>query len=511
MKHAAISGLVLEDRLFPRQVRIEAVIRPGIPLFRIAGLKRASRDREDRIKTALLASGLALPYTTVLIHVSPAGVAPESALLDLPIAVCLLEAMGAFTPPRKTLFLGELSLTGEILPSSEAMAWALSAASLGFERVVLDESAALSLPPCGLTVQTAGSLRDLVHDRSTECQAMPLPPPARPDVSEPPPLPWQVLRALVLSAAGRHPLLLVGPPGTGKSTAARFLHSLLPPPDQAEWAEMVRHSLFFQTHCAERPLREPHHSLTVAGMVGGGNPLFPGEVSRATHGLLLLDELSQYDLAVIQALREPIERQLVIHNRGGRPGILPASFWFAATSNPCPCGFFGSRRRKCCCSRSSLDRARSILAGPLRDRLDIELFVDAPQSPMAVGMLQPDPAEMLEGIARAVRMQEQRYGRRKYNGQLNGPETECYCSFEDVGAQELWADVHRTTDSHRQEGGVRRLARTIADMDESPCIRVKDIVEALNFRFQHVFWDSLLPGGKEKPEWRADLFHKKVR
>lgn len=511
MKHATLAALVLEHGLFPTPLRIETVIRPGIPVFRIGGLRRTSRDREDRIKTALLASGIAFPYTTVLINASPSEIGKDSSLLDLPIAVCLLQALGEIPPWDGTLFLGELSLTGELLTPADTLALTLSAAPAGFQRIVLPATAARSVPPCGIPVHGVADLKQLIGGRPAAREERSLPRPPATPVKDQPPLSWHASRAIALAAAGRHPLLLVGPPGTGKSTAARFMHSLLPAPDEREWLEMVRLALLFQTECTGRPLRNPHHSLTVAGMVGGGNPLRAGEISRSTHGLLLLDELSQYDGTVVQALREPMEKGIVVHNRGGRPGILPASFWFAATSNPCPCGFFGSRQRKCCCSRAALDRSRSILAGPLRDRVDIELFVDSPSPLDGDGMLQPVLSQVLDGIKRAVGMQERRYGRRRYNGELNGEETERYCDFENARARELWLGSQGMTGSRRQEGGVRRLARTIADMDEAPCIRAKDVVEALTFRFQHAFWDSPPPTrGRGNPDVHPALSHQKV-
>lgn len=493
MKTARLSAIYLEENLFPERIRIEAIIRPGLPVFRITGTNGRSRDREERIRTALLASGIQFPYCTVLVNLSPADRVKDSALLDLPVAVCLMLAIGVPGLRRRidhhALFLGELSLTGEICDLPELAAWALCGADVGFSRVFLPLSTAARLPLSSVSWSGVRHLSDIIEDRAEdaglalESLARSLTPIALPD---------RIWRMLTLAAAGKHALLFIGPPGSGKSVAARLLYELLPDPDAAERRRIIKNGLLFRDMdlSGARPLRQPHHSITIAGMVGGGTPLRAGEANRASDGLLLLDELAEYDRHVIEALREPLEYHEIAHNRGGRPGRLPARFWLAATANPCPCGFFNSKGGACRCSRIHTDKRKQLLSGPFADRIDLQTVYE--KGMPTVLRSEDELDEIHRQIVRAVTRQRDRNGS-AYNGELVGLSVDEVCLLADDRAERTWLQIREDTISRRRSAGIRRLARTIADLDEASCIRAEDLLEARSYCLPENFWEAPPP------------------
>jgi magnesium chelatase family protein len=504
MKTARLSAIYLEENLFAERIRIEAIIRPGLPVFRITGTNGRSRDREERIRTALLASGIQFPYCTVLVNLSPADRVKDSALLDLPIAVCLMLAIGVpglrRRIDRQTLFLGELSLTGEICDLPELAAWALCGADAGFSRVFLPLSAGTRLPVSSVGWIGVRHLSDIIEGQAEQVGLILE---TLPRSLSPFEIPDRILRMLILAAAGKHGLLFVGPPGSGKSVAARLLYELLPDPDAVERRRIIKNGLLFRDMdlTGTRPLRQPHHSITVTGMVGGGTPLRAGEANRASDGLLLLDELSEYDRQVIEALREPLESHEISHNRGGRPGRLPARFWLAATANPCPCGYFNSKGRVCHCSRIHTDKRKQLLSGPFADRIDLQTVYE--KGMPAVLRTADDLIDIRRKIHRAVEIQRARNGS-AYNGELVGLGVDDFCTLADERADRVWLEIRENTISRRRSAGIRRLARTIADLDEASCIRAEDLLEARSYSLPENFWEAPPPlAARLKPRRRA--------
>lgn len=494
MKTARLAAIFLEEDLFAERIRIEAIIRPGLPVFRITGVNGRSRDREERIRTALLASGIQFPYCTVLVNLSPAGRVKDSALLDLPVAVCLMLAMGVPGLRQRidchALYLGELSLTGEVCDLPELASWALCGADGGFQHVVLPVSAARLLPFGNVRWSGIRHLSDLIEGRFEQVPGLT----QEQHRAEPSAiaLPPRILRMLTLAAAGRHAILFIGPPGSGKTLAARYLYELLPATNPAERRRLIKNGLLFRSPNPEgvRPLRQPHHSITVTGMIGGGHPLRAGEANRASDGLLLLDELAEYDRQIIEALREPLENKEIVHNRNGRPGRLPARFWLAATANPCPCGFFRSRARACRCSRLHLDRRRQLLSGPFGDRIDLQAFYERDDA--VEPKSEHDMTSIRRRIDHAVLVQRQRNGG-LYNGELTGLRIIELCQFRDSKAEHVWNRIRDDSVSKRRSAGIRRLARTIADLDEAPLIRAEDLMEAWSYSLDDDFWEATPP------------------
>jgi magnesium chelatase family protein len=493
MKTARLSAIYLEENLFAERIHIEAIIRPGLPVFRITGINGRSRDREERIRTALLASGIQFPYCTVLVNLSPAGRVHDSALLDLPVAVCLMLAIGVpklrQRIDRQTLFIGELSLTGEICDLPELAGWALCGADAGFSTVYLPWIAGKRLPVGAVRWIGVRHLSDIIEGRGEEVGLTLESIPRRLSAIE---IPERIMRMLILAAAGKHALLFVGPPGSGKSIAARLLYDLLPDPDPVERRRIIKNGLLFRDMdpAGTRPLRQPHHTITVTGMVGGGTPLRAGEANRASDGLLLLDELSEYDRRVIEALREPLETHEISHNRGGRPGRLPARFWLAATANPCPCGFFHSKAGNCQCSHIHIKKRRQLLSGPFGDRIDLQTVYE--KGLPAVLYTEEDLQNIRQSILQAVEIQRARNGS-TYNGELTGTAVDDFCRLADEEAELVWLSIRENALSRRRSAGIRRLARTIADLDRAPSIRAEDLLEARSYSLPDDFWEAPPP------------------
>ncbi|MBW7858091.1 MAG: ATP-binding protein [Leptonema sp. (in: Bacteria)] len=495
MKTAQISAIILEDNLFAQQIQIEALIRPGLPIFRITGTNVRSKDREERIRAAIIASGIQFPYSTVLVNLSPVDSIKESALLDLPIAVCLLSALDqlAYKVESDWLYLGELSLTGNIQSTTDTTAWSLCASEIGFNKIFLPTEAVSQLPNSKVEYYGLHNLKDLLNKEikpSIPNQVVAV----KPDDSNIE-LESSIGRILSIAATGRHPTLFVGPQGSGKSYAARSLYSMLPKPTDLEIETILKNKIVFDElrnsnlpSTVWRPFRNPHHSITVSGMVGGGVPLRAGEANRATDGLLLLDEIAEYDRPVIEALREPLERHEIHHNRNGRPSSLPARFWFIATANPCPCGKFRSENSVCRCSRKSIDRRRSMILGPFGDRIDIQVFVDSKKNePIETVTVK----ELVEKVEAGVAFQRKRNSN-LFNSELDSDE---YFTLDD-SAKKYWSKLINNFGSRRQEIRIKRLARTIADLDESHYIRAEDLIEAESYRLKEDFFEAAPPSHK---------------
>ncbi|HKC31473.1 MAG TPA: YifB family Mg chelatase-like AAA ATPase, partial [Burkholderiales bacterium] len=388
-------------------------------------------------------------------------------------------------------FAGELSLTGELRAVRGALAMALSARGAGRAFVLPAENAPQAALADGARILPARTLLEVVAHLASEAplavyaEAARATPPAYADFADVKGQ-QQVKRALEVAAAGGHSVLMVGPPGTGKSMLAARFPGILPPLSEAEALEVAAiHSVsskgFEVVNWGERPFRAPHHSASAAALVGGGNLPRPGEISLAHHGVLFLDELPEFDRDVLEALREPLESGRVSIARAARQAQFPARFQLVAAMNPCPCGHCGDRTSRCRCTPERIARYRGRVSGPLADRIDIKLEVPAPREAELVA---PVPGEASSAIrGRVAQAHETQLARQhKPNALLGTREIDRHCATNRDGDQLLRHALARLLLSARAYHRVLRVARTIADLAASTTITAEHIAEAIQYR-----------------------------
>lgn len=478
-------------------VRVEVKVQKGLPIFTVVGLPAgAVRESKERVFAAVAQTGLALPPRRITVNLAPADLPKSGSGFDLPIAVALLAAFGHVPPEaaRGSGFVGELGLDGSVRPVSGAIALAMSCRAEGRRRLFVpggNAQEAVAVP--GIVVAGVWSLKGLIAVLRGEARPSPVtripPPPPRPppDLSE---VRGQAYakRALLIAAAGGHSLLMSGPPGAGKTMLAKRLPALLPPLDEAESLEVTRvHSvagLLDGDHPVKtvRPFRAPHHTISAGGLVGGGSPPRPGEISLAHLGVLFLDELPEFSRSVLETLRQPIESGTVRISRVRCTVSFPAGFQLVAAMNPCPCGMSGD---DCICHDREIARYRSRLSGPLLDRIDIQIPVEpvtwdqlaAPAVPA-----EADSAAARTEVAEARRRQSARGAGASLNALLPPGRVLQVCRLTATGAHLLEQGIQRYRLSARAVHRTLRIARTIADLAGAESVGDRSVAEALRFR-----------------------------
>lgn len=476
------------------EVAVEVHLGPGLPAFHIVGLPDAEvREARDRVRAALNHARFEFPARRMTVNLAPAELPKDSSRFDLPIALGILAASGQLMPEalQGLEFAGELSLTGELRPVRGALAMALSARAAARAFVLPEGNAPQAALAQGARILPARTLLDVVAHLSGEAPlaeyaggAEPARP-VYPDFSDVKGQ-QQAKRALEVAAAGGHSVLMLGPPGTGKSMLAARFPGILPPLSEAEALEIAAvHSVsnagFDARRWGERPFRAPHHSASGAALVGGGHVPRPGEISLAHHGVLFLDELPEFDRDVLEALREPIECGRVAIARASRQVEFPARFQLVAAMNPCPCGHCGDRGGRCRCTPERIARYRGRVSGPLADRIDIKLEVPAPREAELVA---PAAGESSASIAaRVCAARERQLARQgKRNALLGTKEIDRYCATDREGDQLLRHALARLLLSARAYHRVLRVARSIADLAQSASIAAEHIAEAIQYR-----------------------------
>ena len=493
-------------------VEIEAQIFSALRKFTIIGLPDSVlRESKERIRCAIENSGFEFPKSEVIVSLAPASLPKRGAGFDLAIALSILAADGLIDqgPLSEFVVLGELSLDGNLKYTKGVLAAAcLAQQRVGASLIAPLANSAQAAAVSGVKAYVASNLVDVV---SFLCGLDKLPLAAElaeegcvPSVEGGPDL-GEVIgqsaakRALEISAAGGHNLLMVGPPGAGKSMLAERLPGILPPLSRVEQIELSKiydaqgsrngTGLDGFSLPVKRPFRAPHHSCSTAGLLGGGRPIVPGELSLAHKGVLFLDEFNEFRREVVESLRQPLESKRILLSRAVERTVLPADFLLLAAMNPCPCGLHGSGKGLCQCSAASINRHRQRISAPLLDRIDLQIWLAAnkPEDLLNQEVQSAESAKVAERVLSARAIQQKRFSSLgATNSQMNTAEAARACNLSQKDRELLTSAAQKYSMSTRAYGKTLKTARTIADLEGSERVCSSHLAEALSYRIDNL-------------------------